>query len=485
MRLFEIAVLVGLAGSVVALALRRGGAFSWFTLVVALTTIAVLLHFALEGGRWQMAPAYAATLVVLALALAFAYGAAPLPLRWLAPTGIGVLAATLTASFLSTALPVFTLPAPQGPYAIGTRIQHLVDPARREPSGPDRNAPRELMVQIWYPADPAASEPIARYRERQATTLRGARFSLVQTHARMDAPALAGKDPFPVLIYVPSWIGVRTENTALIEQLVSEGYVVAGIDHPYGSETVVFPDGRIVGTRLDKIGGYSSDASFRRFIAIAEAEQTLRAQDASFVLSTLTALNADGSGDRLAGRLDLARVGIFGFSFGGGVAVEAAASDRRFKAGIDMDGMRVGESAVTGPPVPFLYMLEDYDPRPEAISDPRRRREVAFDRSQIDELYRILDRRGGYLLKIKRTLHNNFSDTQLYSPFHVNPELGEVAPRLAEHIISDYTLAFFDRYLRGIDRRLLDDAPHETQALAFRRYDARQTAPEREDSPED
>jgi len=473
MRHFEIAVLVGLACSVIGLALRKSVAFPWFQIAVGLTLVATLLHVVLEGARWQMGPAYAAALLVLVLALVWTNDRS----RWLAPIGVFVLGAVLLASFLSAALPVFTLPTPQGPYAIGTEVRHLVDQKRRDPFGSDPAAPRELMVQIWYPADPSAAGKVAPYRERRATTFRGARFSLVETHARMEVPILAGERRFPVLIYVPSWVGVRTENTSLVEQLVSEGYVVVGIDHPYGSEMVEFPDGRVVRTRLDKVEGFSSDALFSRFVTVAEEEQNVRAQDASFVLSMLEQLGADHSGDRFAGRLDLNRAGIFGFSFGGGVALEACWSDERFKAGIDMDGMRVGESAASGPPAPFLYMLEDYDPRPDAVTDPRARREALFDRSQLDQLYRILDKRGGYLLKVKGSLHYNFSDAQLYSPLPVNPEIGKVEPRVAERIIRRYALAFFDRHLRGLDRPLLTDAPLDTPELTFKRYDARRTTP--------
>jgi predicted dienelactone hydrolase len=396
----------------------------------------------------------------------------------LAATGLLALGATLLASFLSAALPVFTLPTPRGPYAIGTRVLHLVDTARHDPSAPDPKAPRELMVQIWYPADPSAAGKVAHYRERRTTTFRGARFSLVETHARMDVPVLTGKGRFPVLIYASSWIGVRTENTSLVEQLVSEGYVVVGIDHPYGSEVVAFPDGRVIRTRLDKVEGFSSAASFDQFMTIAEQEQKIRTLDTSFVLSTIEKLDAGDPDGRFTGHLDIERAGIFGFSFGGGVAAEACRADTRFKAGVDMDGMRVGDGAESGPPVPFLYLLEDYDPKPDTVADPRLRREAAFDRSQIDQLHRILDTRGGYLLKVKHTLHNNFSDTQLYSPFHVNPELGEAGPRAAERIISRYVLAFFDHHLRGLDRPALTDAPLDTPALTFSRHEARRATSE-------
>jgi hypothetical protein len=44
------------------------------------------------------------------------------------------------------------------------------------------------------------------------------------------------------------------------------------------------------------------------------------------------------SDERLAGRLDLSHVGIFGHSFGGATSAAAVQSDRRFTAGINLDG---------------------------------------------------------------------------------------------------------------------------------------------------
>lgn len=44
-----------------------------------------------------------------------------------------------------------SLPKPTGPYAIGTISYHLIDQNRNDPHAP--GAKRELMVQVWYPAE--------------------------------------------------------------------------------------------------------------------------------------------------------------------------------------------------------------------------------------------------------------------------------------------------------------------------------------------
>ena len=60
---------------------------------------------------------------------------------------------------LSTRL---TLPPPTGPCRIGTVSLHLIDPSRPDPWVP-ANRTRQLMIQIWYPADDADSYPRAPY----------------------------------------------------------------------------------------------------------------------------------------------------------------------------------------------------------------------------------------------------------------------------------------------------------------------------------
>ena len=63
-----------------------------------------------------------------------------------------------------------------------------------------------------------------------------------------------------------------------------------------------------------------------------------------------------------ADRLDLTRVGIFGHSLGGGVAVQAMYEDDRVAAAIDMDGTLFGEVATNGVARPLMLMLSERVP---------------------------------------------------------------------------------------------------------------------------
>lgn len=50
-------------------------------------------------------------------------------------------------------------PKPTGPYAVGTTMYHVIDTSRKNEFSEDSEHPyRELMVQVWYPAQGAAAD---------------------------------------------------------------------------------------------------------------------------------------------------------------------------------------------------------------------------------------------------------------------------------------------------------------------------------------
>jgi dienelactone hydrolase len=292
--------------------------------------------------------------------------------------------------------------------------------------------------------------------------LKSAHLALVKSHSMLGGRLWQSEDRYPVLLYTPSWSGIRTECTFQVEELASHGYVVVGIDHPYSSRIVVFPDGRIARRKFPGNENYSSQAAFEEFVKTADQQVEIRAQDASFVLDTLEHLNGNDPGGLLTGRLDLARVGIFGFSLGGGTAAQACWLDRRFKAGLDMGGMIAGESAEQGTCAPFFFMFEGmYESFPYTsgsdISNvtPRKRRDIEFTRKQFEQMKSSLSKSGGYWMAIHGIRHLEFCDAPFVSPLRY----GRLDPERIARIISRYALAFWDEHLKGIRQPLLDSRP--------------------------
>src|SRR4051794_28312080 len=121
------------------------------------------------------------------------------------------------------------LPAPTGPYAVGTTSLHLVDRSRSDPWRPAER--RELMVSVFYPASRvigrAVAPQLASGDAQGFGTFAGPAnygvepgtvdWAATRTHAHVDAAAVQG--PRPVVLYSPGVADPRTWNTALVEQL--------------------------------------------------------------------------------------------------------------------------------------------------------------------------------------------------------------------------------------------------------------------------
>ena len=408
-----------------------------------LAVAAVLCHLIFDGYRWQMWPAYFLTLALLGYQLLERHYWIGTPSYYV---GLCALVLAFSAIFLCISLPVFKIPAPTGPFGVGTIPEYFVDHARRDPFGDKPNAPRELMVQIWYPADKSTQGAFAAYRDQRITTAWDARFALVRSHSLAGVAPSRSMPKYPVLLYLPSWDGIRTESTFLVEDLASHGYVVVGVDHPYSSSITVFPDGRIARRKFSGGEDYSSESAFEAFISVANEQVEIRSQDATFVLDQLEKLNAPGSSDILAGRLDLTRVGLLGSSFGGTSAAETCWRDRRCKAGVDLGGMVAGQSATGGTVVPFMFIFE----RPTILSQnydaltSTEKREFDFGTEQFGEMNASLSKSGGYMVIVDEMTHANFFDLPFYSPLRAGSD-----PRRFVGILRKYTLAFFEWRLKG------------------------------------
>lgn len=250
-----------------------------------------------------------------------------------------------------------TLEPPTGAYPVGTVALHLVDHSRRDPWLPVARA-RELMVSVWYPAQPGDGYPRAPWMPSaagklfltqlippppvlhpgspppQAPVVSLDGVQLPDTRARLGAPVDLSARPYPVVLYSPGDQDDRELGTGLVSDLASRGYIVLTIDHTYEAAEVEFPDGRVEVSRQQNT------------IADIAKAATVRVADTRFVLDELAQLKSGSNPDAehhplpagLAGALDLARTGIFGHSLGGSTAAAAMAADPRIRAGINLDG---------------------------------------------------------------------------------------------------------------------------------------------------
>ncbi|MEV0280924.1 esterase [Streptomyces sp. NPDC050610] len=366
------------------------------------------------------------------------------------------------------------LPAPTGPYRVGTSSLHLTDHSRADPWKPAER--RELMVSFWYPAA-GGGKRTAPYMDPKAAAHFGSEegaasfnhhlpvgrtdWAATGTHAAEGAPVARGGKR-PVVLYSAGLGDPRTWNTGLVEELASRGYVVVTVDHTYEASEVAFPGGRLapsVFPDLLKQPGLDIGGVLRK-------SMKTRVADSRFVLDRLGSLRHERGLPRgLAGSLDLRRIGMAGQSAGGFTAAQTMHDDRRVKAGINMDGQmdfpdakgegsELSSVARDGLDRPFLLMGTDA----EGSGDHTRQPSWGAFWKNTHGWRGNLTMRGGQ--------HGSYTDAAALLPQLarqgavpadvLKQGIGTVRPERSVAAVRAYTVSFFDRWLRGQDDHLLD-----------------------------
>ena len=417
----------------------------------AVVALVATLHVGFEGARFHMAPTY---LLGSCLAGLSHWAAGFRNRRWRsrlwvrAAVGLPVILFVVVAAALPTVFPVFTYPNPSGPYGIGTAEYEL------------KNAPRgrDLVIQAWYPTGTGTRGARAGITSRpQLLEAAYASFTglpkplfqnirFVRTHAIQNAALVPDQSRFPVVLFSHGPLSAnRSQSIFQMEALASRGFIVVAIDHTGYASTTIFPDGHTVPP--------SSDATWPVFVdARSTAMLNTWVADVRFVIDRLEELNADDPNGLLTGRLDLARIGYVGASFGGSVVVQALLDEPRIKAGIAQDGKPYfSDQTLTDLHRPLMYM-QSAAPYMKS-SDAQLARwgltAALFKTAEQDHYARqmqLFSRANApiYNVYIRRTNHVTFSD--LYLIIGVpDPALMDI--RRAHTIINDYTVAFFDQVL--------------------------------------
>lgn len=430
--------------------------------------LAALSQILIEGARWQMAPIYGLAVAVVLLRFAMGAGrkrASPMAL------GLGATALAL-ALILPLAFPVFSLPRPDGPYEIGTVTYDWTDTHRPEAFTPAPGDHRELMVQVWYPAatnpkadrapyiaDGMALAPLARLLHMPDFVFQHLKY--IRTNAMPGAPMAPG-GRFPLLIFSHGRGGFRQHNSLEIESLVSHGYVVAAVDHTYAGAGVDFADGRRI--------AMDERMKTRGFM---DGYLPYLAQDIRFTLDQLTLMDLADPKGVLTGRLDLEHVGMFGLSMGGAITAEACLRDPRLRACLPMDVFMPPDVVREGLSQPTLWISRD---AATMAQEGWARHDIDETQSTMRAAY-AASRSDAYLLLVPGMFHQNLSDFPYLVVSPIDRWLGLDGPidaHRVHQIENSYSLAFFDRYLKGARPPLLDGPSADFADVRFIRRVAAQ-----------
>jgi hypothetical protein len=285
-----------------------------------------------------------------------------------------------------------------------------------------------------------------------------------RTHTVEGAPLPAGRAKYPVLVFLPG-LGIKVFlYTAIIEELVSHGYVVAAVEPPYDTDVVVFPDGRVVEESDDwtvYVSG-APDAAARFHLTRID----VNAADASFALSQLEKINSGSLKSpavSFKGRLDMRRAGVLGHSQGGLAARRSCQVDKRWRACANLDGglrdkeiEMMGRDAIRAP----LMLMTGHFTNEKLLAELK---------AQFREL-----RAAGYQVSVNAPGFGHFIYYDLEMP-EAKMEasrngLSTAQRRRDTQIIRDFTLAFFNQSILGQKRSLLDREANSYPEVTIEKY---------------
>jgi dienelactone hydrolase len=208
--------------------------------------------------------------------------------------------------FPAILFPQYKQIAPTGEYTVAEKSYVFTDESRTDPYS-ESGEKRRVTVVVYYPENASGTYPLA--------------------------------------VFSHGAFGFYDSNFSTFEELASNGYIVASINHPhhaffdteaYGHLVTVDPD--IIQKTTSFDGKDETDEEF----TLSHEWLALRTADMNFVIDTLKAQAQDGA-DPVLSHIDTDKLGVFGHSLGGAASVELGRERSDISAVIDIDGTMIGE----------------------------------------------------------------------------------------------------------------------------------------------
>lgn len=212
----------------------------------------------------------------------------------------------------------FLDPEHLGPYLVGNTSIYLEDSTRDLGCG---EGSRVLLTEIWYPAadgsDTAPENTTHDFFDDRwdevVAAMGGGDGELIElpTGSFRDAPLHPDTPAIPITVFSHGYLSSRFQNFTMAAYLASHGYLVVAPDHACNTMVTLTPDQVIPGEQSDPMG------------ALAD-----RRDDVVMLMDTFV----DDPPAFLAGRLDPARLVLWGHSWGGVTTLEVLKVDSRPQA---------------------------------------------------------------------------------------------------------------------------------------------------------
>lgn len=319
------------------------------------------------------------------------------------------------------------LPQPTGPYDIGITSMYLVDQLRNE-SYSVQDKQRSLVTHIWYPSSTQGKERCDYLGSKMPffQKLFASFFSIPQwissllwrnviTHTYSDVPIASSVSRYPVILFSHGLGGMPSDSyMTIVENIVSYGYIVIGIDHPYFNLITRYSDGKIISST--ELTSQFQHMNVQEQYAFQSKAIDVYIDDMRFVIDQVALLN-NNENSMFYNRFDCNKIGVMGHSAGGTAAIECCRRDKRCKVAIDLDGWY--DHVIGNEPIeqPLLLMfgsksLKVSEPTVDYLAKKEMSREQYYARAcnRADHRERLCKSATCEMVIIPHASHGDFGD---------------------------------------------------------------------------
>ena len=364
----------------------------------------------------------------------------------------------------SLLVPLESIEPPSGKYGIGTQVYFWEDKKRGEVYTTDPTDFRELMVQIWYPANKNTAyqkTPHVTFPEKSIAIIAksaGLPTNFGKHGIQLKSNSVQGLSPvsdkkFPLILFSHGDGGLLTQNTSQVEELVSNGYVVVACNHTYNASISFDKDNEPVlykqNVKWNEQAQYHKKYYTNKLI-------NYRYEDLAFLLDQLKEdLLQNGNKNPYKDIIDFKNVGAMGHSMGGGTTYIGMLKDKNIKAGVAFDGWFYGlleKDMASDTKKPFLHLGQEQFLDPDIVGDINGSKSGKENFKIYNSM--LQNNKESYGVYIKNSLHYSYTDLKLiYDPNKPLAlplkSLGEVDKSLVDKVMDETILSFFDYTLKN------------------------------------
>jgi hypothetical protein len=314
-------------------------------------------------------------------------------------------------------------------------------------------------------------------------------INAAKTDSYINSPLSEKQENFPLLLFSHALGQYLEQSITQMQELASHGFIVCSIAHTYYCAAVARQDGTITTWIRSPTTPGQEEKAWERSIAYnkrlrAAPEDEVEMQweevkaeglydevtrvwceDHRFILDKIAELNQGLHSPVFTRKIDTEKIGAFGCSFGGGIAILTALYDDRVKAGANIDGTfwrhPDGVPKINKPLMTVLNMnMNDQKIIRNGYEFiPEERNIALFEKSTSD----------AYYLTVHNAAHANATDLAFLSPIlKIVKMTGTIDAEQYHHILNEYLIAFFRKYLYAAPSSLLDGQENKHKDVELR-----------------